>query len=178
MPACCTWCNGMRWYILPHQPTTHFHPRIMDFIVIPHTPTTFNNKIILSNITNSWIHLYDKQQISHSFTMHAARVEWRLPLYPTSSSISTIHHAYSHTNVIYPITNHIFTYNNHNAIAFHEYFMNCCVVRTWKAKCEDSWPDMDFTASPSLFLVSICIHSHSSALRHEIIAHICINQRW
>ncbi len=43
MPACCTWCNGMRWYILPSRPTTRFHPRIMDFIVMPHTPITSSN---------------------------------------------------------------------------------------------------------------------------------------
>ncbi len=177
MPACCTWCNGMRWYILPHQPTTHFHPRIMDFIAMPHTPITFNYKITLFNYGTSKIHAYNKQFIFHSFTMHAARVEWRLPLYPTSSSISTIHHAYSHTYVLYPITNHIFTYNHCNCITFHDYFMNCCVVCTWKAKCENSWPDKDFTALPSLLLLSTCIHSHSAAPRHEVIIHIDIHQR-
>ncbi len=77
MPACCTWCNGTRWYILPHQSTTQCHPRIMDFIIMPHTPITLNYEIILFNYGTSKIHAYNKQFISHSFTMHAARVEWR-----------------------------------------------------------------------------------------------------
>ncbi len=177
MPACCTSCNGTRWYILPHQPTTHFLPRIMDFAMLSSALIAFNNIIIFSNTITSRIHACGKQHIYHSFTMHAARVEWRLPLYPIFSSISTIHHAYSHTNVLYPITNHIFTYNHCNHINFHDYFMNCCVICTWKAKCEDSWRDKDFTASPSLFLLSTCIHSHSSALRHEIILQIGCNLR-
>ncbi len=95
MPSCCTCCNGMRWYILPQQPTTQFHPRIMNFVVMPHTPITFNNKTRLLTYVTSRIHLHDKQHVSHSFTMHAARVEWRphftLPPLPFPPFIMYIH---------------------------------------------------------------------------------------
>ncbi len=67
--------DDILYCILPHQPATHFHPRIMDFIAIACTPITFNYKITLLNYEPSRIHGYDKQYISRSLTMHAARRE-------------------------------------------------------------------------------------------------------
>ncbi len=129
MPACCTCCNGTRWYILPSRPTTHFHPRIMDFIVMPHTPITFNYKIILSNHMTSRFHLNDKQHTSHSFTMHAARVEWRphftLPPLPFPPFIMHIH------TPMYYIP-YLITYS-HTIIAMILLFMIISWIVVWYA---------------------------------------------